>query len=338
MASGWEPVHVSCIDYSPEQYQILEVTNIRDFLAQHRPSWSRVRWINIDGLTNMEVIRLFAEKYQLHPLAIEDIVQRGQRAKAEDYPGSEGHPGRLFIVFPMLLLQADDRLVCEQVSFFLGRNTLLSFQASRRDVFNPVRQRLRIQDSRLRQNDVSFLLYNMLDALVDHLFPILEYYSENLEDLEQLVLVKPSKDTLPEIHRFKRELILLRRSVWPVRELLSSLQRERHEGLSEVTQTYLRDVYDHVIQIIDLLESYREFATSLTETYISQVSHRMNDIVKTLTIISTIFVPLTFFAGVYGMNMPIPENQSEWAYPIFWIVCLGAITGMLSWFKHRGWF
>jgi magnesium transporter len=334
--SGPEPVWVTCIDYSPDEVQFQEVTNIPDFLAHHRPSWSRVRWINIDGLTQMEVMRAFAEKYQLHPLAIEDVLHTHQRAKAEDYPGSADQPGRLFVV-ARTIEQRESRLQSDQISFFLGRTTLVTFQEIRGDDFEPIRQRLRTRGSRLRQHDVSFLLYTLLDAIVDHYFPVLERYSDRLEAVEEELLGRPSQDTLQEIHAIKRELMLLRRAAWPMRELISQLQREKHECLSEAAQTYLRDVYDHCVQIIDLIETYREISGALTETYISAVSNRTNEIMKVLTVMGTIFIPLTFLAGVYGMNMPIPENAWPASYPVFWTVCGTIAGGMLLWFRRRGW-
>jgi magnesium transporter len=223
------------------------------------------------------------------------------------------------------------------VSFFVGRKTLLTFQETEGDIWDPIRQRIGLKGSRLRQNDVSFLLYSLLDAIVDQCFPILEYYSDLLEDLEDHILRRPTRSTIQRIHTVKRELLLLRRAAWPMREMINNLQREPHECMSDVTRTYLRDVYDHCVQIIDLVETYRELATGLTETYMSALSIRMNEIMKVLTIMGTIFIPLTFLAGVYGMNMPIPENQWRWSYPAFWGVCAVTATGMLIWFKRRGW-
>jgi magnesium transporter len=335
-ASGTEPVVVTCIDYSPEQFQVEEVSDIPDFLARHRPPWSRVRWINIDGLSQMEVIRAFAEKYQLHPLVIEDVLYKVQSPKAEDYPGSADQPGRLFVV-ARAIEEHEGRLRSDQVSLFLGRTTLLTVHETHTDDLEPVRQRIQTRGSRLRQNDVSFLLYVLLDGIVDHFFPVLERYSERLEDVEEQLLARPSQRTLQRIHLIKRELLLLRRAAWPMRELIAQLLREKHECLSETAQTYLRDVYDHCVQIIDLVETYREIASGLAETYISVVSNRTNEIMKVLTVIGTIFIPLTFLAGVYGMNMPIPENASTFSYPVFWTVCVGLAGGMLFWFRHRGW-
>ena len=334
--SSSAPVHVTCIDYAVDRVQAETVTDIGAFTAGHRPDWSRVRWINIDGLTQMDVIRALAEKYQLHPLAIEDVLHTVQRPKVEDYPSSADQPGRLFVV--ARAVEQDERHPhFDQISFFLGRRTLLTFQQTVGDVFDPIRQRLQTAGSRLRQHDASFLLYALLDAIVDHYFPLLEHYSEQLEEVEEQLLGRPGQDTLQQVHAIKRELLLLRRAAWPMRELLAQLQREQHECLSEMAQTYLRDVYDHSVQIIDLIETYREIATALTETYISILSNRTNEIMKVLTIMGTIFIPLTFLAGVYGMNMPIPENQWAATYPVFWGVCCAVAGGMLLWFRRRGW-
>jgi magnesium transporter len=335
-ASGPGKVVVTCIDYSPEQAEIHEVDEIDDFLARHRPTWSRVRWINVDGLTEMNILRAFAEKYQLHPLAIEDMIHPLERPKVEDFPGSEDHPGRLFVV-ARAIDERDGVVHSDQVSLFLGRTTLLTFQDIHRQDLEPIRQRLRNPASRVRQSDASFLLYALLDSIVDRYYPLLEGFSERLSDLDEELLENPTRGTIQRIHSVKRELLLLRRAAWPLRDVIAQLQRERHEVLSETAQTYLRDVHDHCVQIIDLIETYREISNGLAETYVSEVSNRTNDTVKVLTIIGTIFIPLTFLAGVYGMNMPIPENGSSLAYPLFWLVCLALAGGMLLWFRRRRW-
>jgi len=317
-SSGTGGVAVTCIDYSPDQVELTDVTDIDTFLASHRPSWSHVRWIDIVGL------------------AVEDVVHTVERPKAEDFHASGDQPGRLFVV-ARAIDRHEGRLHSDQVSMFLGRTTLLTFQDVHRTDLEPVRQRIRTPGSRLRENDASFLLYVLLDGIVDGYFPLLEHYSERLEDLEEELHDRPTQNTLQQIHAIKRELMLIRRAAWPMRELIANLQRDKHECLSETSQTYLRDVYDHCGQIIDLIETYREIASAIAETYISVVSNRTNDIVKVLTIIGTIFIPLTFLAGVYGMNMPIPENQSALAYPLFWAACIGLAGGMLLWFRRRGW-
>ena len=330
------PVTVTCIDYSVDQVEVQVVDDIPTFLAHHRPAWSNVRWIEVVGLSRMDVIRAFAEKYQLHPLAIEDVLQPLERPKVEDFPASNDLPGRLFVV-ARAIDERDGALHSDQVSLFLGRTTLLTFQDAHRADLDPVRQRIRTTGSRLRENDASFLMYVLLDGIVDHFFPILERYSERMEEIEEEVLEGPTRDTLARIHRIKRELLLLRRAAWPMREVVAQLQRERHECLSDTSQVYLRDVYDHCVQILDLIESYREIASGLAETYVSVVSNRTNDVMKLLTVIATIFIPLTFLAGVYGMNMPIPENQSPYTYAVFWLVCVTIAAAMLVYFRRRGW-
>jgi len=216
---------------------------------------------------------------------------------------------------------------------------VLTFQELRDgDIFDPIRTRIKAAGSRLRENDASFLMYAILDSIVDHCFPILEHYSDKLEELEDQVLLRPDKYVIHEIHMMKRELLLLRRAVWPMREVISSLSREHHECLSATTQTYLRDVYDHAVQIIDMIETYREFAAGLTETYMSAMSNRMNEVMKVLAIVTTIFTPLTFLAGVYGMNFDyLPEKSWQYAYPIFWVVCVTMAGIMLLVFRWKRW-
>ena len=329
-------IRVTCVDYCPEREERHEIADLSRFLRDHRPAWSKVRWIHISGSTRMELIEPFAEKYQLHPLAIEDVAYGAHRPKVEDYPGSEDAPGRLFIVARGAQIR-EDRLHTEQISLFLGRHTLISFQESSDGVFESLYRRLQSPGSWLRGTDASFLCYSLLDAIVDSYFPVLEHYSACLETIEEDLVRYPDQHFLRKVHTIKRGLLQLRRAIWPMRELISQLQRDKHECLSETTLTYFRDVYDHCVHIIDLNETYHEIATALTETYISVTSNRLNEVVKVLTVISTIFIPLTFLAGVYGMNMPIPENQWPWSYPLFWLVCLAIAFGMIVWFRRRGW-
>jgi magnesium transporter len=330
-------VYVSCIDYCPDQFQAQPVQDLEEFLAHHRPAWSTVRWINIDGLTDMGVIHAVAKKYNLHPLAIEDLLNTSQRPKVDSYPAEGELQARLFISARMAEM-LDGGVRSEQVSLFLGHKTVLTFQEKRGDVWGPIRQRIATAGSRLRGNDASFLVYSLLDAIVDQCFPMLEHYGERLEELEAVVLDKPTQETIRQIHQIKRELLLVRRAVWPMREVVRTLQDETHECFSPTARTYMRDVYDHLVQIIEVLETYREMASGLTETYMSAANNRMSEIMKVLTLIGTIFIPLTFLAGVYGMNFHyMPEMNAPWAYPVFWIACVGLAIAMVTWFRHRGW-
>jgi magnesium transporter len=335
-------VRVTVIDYRADNVLVRTVDDIHAFVAAHRPDWSSVCWINVDGLTDMKVVRTLAEKYELHPLAVEDLLHVPQRPKVETFgegpsglPGT--HPARLFVVARMLQLK-DEHLSREQISFFVGHRTLLTFQESPGDVWDPIRRRLQQPGSQLRRGDASFLLYALIDAIVDHCFPILEFFGERLEELEEQVLLGAAEEVLPEIHRLRRELLLFRREAWPMRDVIRTLQREPHECMGEITRTYLRDVHDHIVQIIDLCDTYREFAAGLAETYMSSLSVRMNEVIKVLTIITTIFIPITFLAGVYGMNFRhMPEEEWVWAYPAFWVVCLSLAGGMMIYFKRKGW-
>jgi len=328
---------ITCIDYSPTRSQIEEITDLDDFIARHRPEWSAVRWINVDGLTDMNVIRSLAEKYRLHPLAIEDVLHVTHRPKVESYAGDDKYQARVFIIVRMLDLD-NGHIRSEQNSIFLGHKTVLTFQEAPGDVWDGIRQRIQTERSRLRANDASFLVHSLLDAIVDHCFPILEHFGDRLEEVELTVLSKPTRHTIQEIHRLKRELLLLRRALWPMREVVSVLQREAHECLSDTTRMYMRDVYDHTVQIIDIIETYREFAMGLTETYMTAISNRMSEVMKVLTVIGTIFIPLTFLAGVYGMNFRhFPELEWRYGYLMFWAVSVIVSGAMIGWFIHRRW-
>jgi magnesium transporter len=333
------PVKMTCTDYSPERYEVKEIDSrgLVGFLEGHRPDWSKVRWVDVDGVGNSAVVAGLAKKYGLHPLAIEDVVAVGQRPKVDFYPASGEFQARLFMVMRMVMLNGE-KLQVEQISLFAGHKTVLTFQETSGDVWDPIRQRIAKAGSRLRENDASFLVYSLVDAVVDHCFPILEFLGERLESLEKRILENPTPDALRDIYRLKRELLTLRRSVWPMREVVHQLQGETNECFSETSRTYMRDVYDHVVQIIDVIEAYRETAMGLTETYMTVIGNRMNQIMKVLTIIGTIFIPLTFLAGVYGMNFKyIPELEQKWAYPAFWAVCIVLAGGMLAWFRKQKW-
>jgi magnesium transporter len=331
-------VCITCVDYNPTQVSFQEITDLDDFLSKHRPDWSIVRWINMEGLTDMHAVHALATKYDLHPLAIEDTLHCSQRPKIEAFGGGEVEmQARLFIVTrnPFLL---KGRLHHQQLSVFLGHHTVLTFQEEASDVWIHIQQRLRSKGSRLRGSDASFLAYSLLDAVIDRCFPILEYFGDRAEALEDQILERNSKSTITEIHQLKRDLLTLRWAIWPMREVVANLQRDEHECMSEHTHTYLSDLYDHVIQIIDIIETYREMISDLTETYMSSISNRMNEVMKVLTLIGTIFIPLTFLAGVYGMNFRyFPELNQPWAYPAFWIICLFVTMIMLFLFRRRSW-
>lgn len=338
LQTGLEKVCVTCVDYSPDEVSVREISNLEEFIGVHRPEWTTVRWISVEGLSDMHIIQTLATKYNLHPLAVEDMLQHTQRSKVEAYGGDDSdYLARLFLVTHVLHIR-EGQLQHEQVSIFLGHHTVMTFHEHQSAVWESIRHRIQTKSSRLRKHDASFLAYCLMDALIDNCFPILESFSNRAEELEVLILKNPRPDLISEIHQLRRDLLLMRWVIWPMREVVSYLQRESHECISETTRIYLRDLYDHVIQIIDLIETYREITSDLTETHISAMSNRMNEIMKVLTLIGTIFIPLTFLAGVYGMNFRhFPELDKVWAYPAFWMVCIITAGGMLMLFRRRKW-
>lgn len=338
LPSGPGGSRISCVDYSPESIQSQDVSDLAAFLGEHRPAGTAVRWINIDGLSDMRVIEAVAKKYQLHPLAIEDLLHRPQRPKVDAYGGGPGElQARLFLITRMLR-RVGDGLRDEQISIFLGHSTVLTFQEfDDGDVWDSIRTRLKSGGSRLRNNDASFLVYALLDAIVDHCFPILEAYGDRLEALEARILQGRDPKAFHEIHRLKREMLLVRRAAWPMRELVSNIQRESHECLSDSTRMYLRDVYDHAVQIIDILETYREVAVGLAETHMTVLSNRLNEVMKVLTMITVLFIPVTFLSSVFGMNFTKFNWDADHAFAAFTATCVGITALMLGWFKRRGW-
>ncbi|MBI2384683.1 MAG: magnesium/cobalt transporter CorA [Elusimicrobia bacterium] len=330
------PVKVTVIDYSPEQVEMRGALDFDDFLASHRPAWTTVRWINIDGLASPKAIEALAKKYELHPLAVEDLLNTGTRPKADAYGGDPEVAARLFIVARMIELKGE-RLDSEQISIFLGHKTVLTFQETPGDIWDPIRSRINARGSRLRTADASFLVYTLLDAIVDHIFPVLEHYGDLLEELEARVLEGSQAKILRDIHALKRELLLLRRALWPMRDVVHQLQSERHECLSETTRTYMTDLYDHVVQAMDILETYREIVAGLAETHLSAVNNRLNEVMKVLTVISVVFIPLNFMAGVFGMNFENFPWKAPHAFEIFAISCLAIIFAMVGWFRRRDW-
>jgi len=291
-----------------------------------------VLWINVDGLHDVELLERVGRHVGIHALALEDVAHVGQRPKLEEY---ETH---LFLVLPMLRLSAEGHVEIEQVSLVVGDGVLVSFQEAPGDVFEPVRARLRNGKGKLRHRHADFLAYSLLDAIVDAAFHVLEGLGEQTEALEQLVMERPAPEVMRRVHELKRELLVMRRSVWPMRELTAAFQRMEPPRVHEGTQIYLRDVHDHCYQLLDTVELLREMATGLQELYLSTVSNRMNEVMKVLTVMASIFIPLTFIAGVYGMNFEhMPELSVPWAYP----AVLGGMAlvalGMLLFFRLRRW-
>lgn len=290
-------------------------------------------WINISGIDDIQTIEIIGKRFGLHPLLLEDIVSSGQRSKLDDYKET------IYIVAKMLSYNKETQKVEEeQVSLVLGKNFLISFLESKTNVFAPVYERLRPENSKIRQRGTDYLCYTLLDCLVDNYFLILEQVDEKLETLEGEVIKSPSPKTLQKIQWVKREITLLRKSVWPMREVISNFLRIESPLIQDTTKLYLHDVYDHTIQAIDAIESFRDISSGMLDIYLSNISQRMNEIMKVLTVVSTIFVPLTFLASIYGMNFDnIPELHRQYGYYTVLAVMFCITMGMIYYFKHKGW-
>lgn len=334
MAGVDDPPDADCVrlywcDFSKDRVEWKEGTT-HDFITAEHPDWAEYRWLNVDGL-HPYVINQLRKKYDFHTLAAEDIMRTSQRPKVELFDRSA------FIVARMMRLDGAE-LKQEQISFLLMDNTLLTFQEVPGDVWGPIRERLNRGAVRLRTHGSGYLLYALLDAIVDHFFPILETYGQRLEELEEAVLDNPGPTIQQAIHHVKRELSVLRRVMWPLREVANELQRTEISGIDEEVRTFMRDVYDHALQIIEIVEMHREQAASLNDLYMSAVGNRMNEIMKVLTIMASFFIPITFVAGVYGMNFEyIPELSWQGSYFVFWGVCITTVVFLALYFWRRGW-
>lgn len=290
-------------------------------------------WINVDGLDRVDIIEKLGSYFGVHPLTLEDVLNTGQRPKMEDYDSY------IYAVLKMVIFDEDkDEIVIDQVSIIFGPNYILSFQEREGDVFDPIRDRLKNPASRLRKNGVDLLAYSLIDAVVDNYFLILEHFGEEIEILEEELIKSPMPETLKTIQKYKRDMITFRRSIWPLRELISNLQRTESGLIKDITQIYLRDLYDHTVQVIDSIEAFRDILSSMVDVYLSSLSNRMNDIMKVLTIIATIFIPLTFIAGVYGMNFDyMPELEWRWGYPAVMLGMTLLGISMFLYFKKKRW-
>jgi magnesium transporter len=326
-----EFTRISVMDYDAGQVQERSLDAIEEAYAYK--STSSVSWINIDGLHDVSIIKKIGTFYELHPLVQEDIVSTAQRPKLEDFEDY------LYIVLRMLYWDDTTQSVhSEQVSLILGKHFILTFQESIGDVFDAIRDRIRHAKGRIRNMGADFLIYALLDAIVDNYFLILEHIGDRLEVMEDDLLANPTQATLTQIHQLKREMIFLRKSVWPLREMIGNLERSESKLIDSGTAPFLRDVYDHTIQVIDTMESYRDIVSGMLDTYLSSISNRMNSVMQVLTITATFFIPLTFIAGIYGMNFEtMPELTWKYGYAGVWALMLAVGTGMLIFFKRKKW-
>jgi len=327
-----EPSRLSLIHYDEQQLEEVETVAVADVL--NRKGAPGTTWINLDGIHDIPVFEALGLGFGLHPLALEDILNTDHRPKCEEFDES------LLLILKMLHFDAEhERVQAEQVSLVLGAGYVLTFQERSGDVFDAVRERLRRHKGRIRSRAADYLAYALVDSIVDSYYHILERLGEAIADLEEELAGTPDREMLNRIHQLKGEVMLVRRAVWPLRDLVSVLQRDESHLVSDDTRLYLRDLYDHTIQVLDTVEIYRETLAGLLDLYLSSLSQRTNDVMQVLTIMATLFIPLTFIVGVYGMNFDhMPELHWRYGYFGVWGVMVGCVVGMGVYFKRKDWF
>lgn len=325
---------VRVFGYGPDGYLEREASDPNE-LARLMDEWP-VTWVDVTGLGGESTLRALGRVFSLHPLALSDVVHVHQRAKVDAYDG------RLFVVARSIALGGT--MESQQVSLVLGPRFVVSFRERSSDDWEPVRECIRTAHGALRTSGPDHLVYALLDGVIDHYFPVLEAYGERLEELEEAVIRDPDPKTLAGVHDARHTLGSLRRIIWPHREALAELLRDTSALISDETKVYLRDSYDHVVQIVEIVESYRELAASLFDVYLSSMSNRMNEVMKVLTMFATVFIPLTFIAGIYGMNfdpatstLNMPELRWRWGYPVVLGGMAAIAIGMILYFRRKGW-
>ena len=324
------PPKIRVMHFNEQQVDEQDVSDLETLREAH--SDETVSWIDVQGFGDEASIRKIGEIFSIHPLAMENIVNVPQRPKAESYDD------QLLLTTRMVTFDETAHIDIEQVSIIFGKNYVLTFQERYGDVFDPIRKRIRNPKGRMRRHGASYLAYALFDTIIDAYYPVLENIGNYLERLEDIVVHHPSPAVLRHLNQVKNRLVNLRRSIWPQREAANSLIRDSNPLVDDEVRVYLRDTYDHCVQTTEVTEMYREMVSGLMNTYLSSVANRTNDVMKVLTIVATIFIPLTFLAGIYGMNFKyMPELHVWWAYPIIWLAMIGAAVGMILFFRRRGW-
>jgi magnesium transporter len=322
---------ISIIDYGETHLKELETGAIEEcFIFKDKPN---VTWVDIVGLHETEMLQRLGDCYGFHPLVLEDILNTDQRPKMEDYGNY------IYIVLRSLEYnKANNEIESDQISIILSRNVVFTFQEKEGDTFDPIRERIRTVKGKIRNSGTDYLSYSLIDSIVDGYFIILEKQGERIEFLEEELVTNPTPETLQIIHNIKRELIYLRKAVWPLRETISNLERGESSIIQNSTKIFFRDIYDHTIQVIDNIETSRDMISGILDIYLSSVSNRLNSVMKVLTIIATIFMPLTFLAGIYGMNFKyMPELELRWSYPLLWLIMLAIGILMVLYFRKKKW-
>jgi len=325
-----EHARIVCFEFNESQFSEREIQSLEGI--RPLPDKSGVTWINIDGLHDIPLLEQMGKIFGLHPLTLEDILNTEQRPKIEDYGDY------LYIVLKCFHTDSDGGLASDQVSMVLGPNWLISLQEKEGQLLDPIRGRLQTDKGRLRRAGPDYLAHALIDGIVDSYFVILDSLGERIEDLENALISHPTPETLRSIQSLKREMILLRKSIWPLREMIGRLGRSDSSLIREPSVIYFQDVYDHTVQVIDTVETFRDMLSGMLDIYLSTISNKMNAVMKVLTIIATIFMPLTFIAGVYGMNFRyMPELEWTWGYFAVWAVMLAIAVLMLIYFKRKKW-
>ena len=324
-------IFIEAIDYDKDQYIEKELNNIEEtFDFKHSDS---VTWINLNGLNHVNDIEKLGTHYEIHPLVLEDIVNISQRPKIDEYDDY------LFVVLKMLYYDKDESIISEQVSFILGKNYVLSFQEAEGDVFDSVRDRIKHSKGRIRSMKSDYLLYTLMDAIIDHYFSVIEILGDKIEDFETDIFLGNIDNSInKDIRDLKKEILRVRRAIFPLREVISRIEKYEGHLIQKKTKNYYRDIYDHLIQVSENIDIYREMIWSLMDMYMTTISNKMNEVMKVLTIMASIFIPLTFIAGIYGMNFEyIPELQYKYSYFILWGVMIVLFIGMVIYFKRKKW-
>lgn len=326
-----QDIQLTLIEYNKDFYERKELKKIEEcFKRREEPT---IKWVNVEGLHDVSIIEKIGKEFKLHPLMLEDILSTNQRPKLDDYDDY------ILVVLKMIYYNEEKKqIVTEQVSLVLVDNYVFSFQEFKGDVFDNIRERIKTSKGSIRKLGADYLMYSIVDAIVDSYFYILEKLGDSTEEIEHKLMEDPEKEVLQNIYSTKRELIYLSNSVWPLREVVGSLTRMESKLLNDSIQLYFNDVHDHIMQIVDVIESYRDIMSGMLDTYLSSISNKTNEVMKILTIFSTIFIPLTFLAGIYGMNFKyFPELDFPWAYPVFWVITVITIVFMLVFFRKKKW-
>lgn len=323
-----ENVSIKLIEYNSESIVEKEIDNENELINDDSKT---VKWINVNGLHDISIIENLCLNFSIHPLIIEDIAHLSQQPKIEV------HEDYIYFVMRMIYIK-DNKLVNEQFSLVLGSNFVLTFQEIKGDVFNALRERLRSLKFKITKSHADYLAYSLIDIIIDNYFEILEFFGEEIDKLEEGLFISTSNDLLNNIHSMRKELTMLKKTIWPVREMVSGFEKTESHLVKKSTKIYIRDIYDHTIHIIEHIDNYREVASGIRDTYLTNLSNKMNEIMKTLTIISTIFIPLTFIAGIYGMNFEnIPELKWHFGYFCLWGLNIFITIGLIFYFKKRKW-